>query len=114
MPFLGFLTGPLGKLAMVGAALAAIALGVMFWLHEHDARILAQQAARAQAVAAAAQLADARAALTQEQIVADAAQARATAIATARTEIANAPAPAAACGVPAAILRAVGAMRASP
>lgn len=114
MPFLALLTGPLGKFAGYLLAAGAIVLAVVLWLHEHDARVRAEMAAKAQAVAAAQQLADAKAATLAEQQVADAAIARATALTNARMEIANAPAPAPSCGVPAAVLRAVDALRPRP
>ncbi len=114
MPFLGFVAGPLGKLAIVVAALAAVALGAALWLHEHDARVLAGQAAKAQAVAMAAQLADAKAATAAVAQVAHDAVARAAALTNARMEIAHATAPAASCAVPAAVLRAVDALRPRP
>lgn len=114
-PLLGLLGGPVGKVLAGVAAAGVIVLGAALWLHEHDARILAEQAAKAQAVAAAAELADAKAATAAVQAVADAAQARANALANVRTEIAHAAAPATSCAVPAAVLRAIDALRpASP
>jgi hypothetical protein len=112
-PLLGLLGGPVGKVLAGVAAAGVIVLAIALWLHEHDARILAEQAAKVQAVTAAAQLADAKAATAAVQAVADAAQARANVLANVRTEIAHAAPPAAACGVPAAVLRAVGSMRAA-
>lgn len=113
-PLLGLLGGKITRLEIYAGIAAVAAIGWFVWIHEHDAALLARQAARAQAVAAAAQLADARAATAAVAQVAHDAVARAAALTTARMEIANAPAPAAACGPPAAVLRAVGAMRASP
>ncbi|MBU6246487.1 MAG: hypothetical protein KGN77_01925 [Xanthomonadaceae bacterium] len=113
-PILGLLGGPLGKVFAGVAAGGAILLGAALWLHEHDARVLAEQAARQQAVVAAAQLADAKAATAAVQAVADAAEKRAEALANVRMEIAHATAPSASCAVPAAVLRAVDAMRPAP
>ena len=113
-PVLGLLGGKITRLEIYVLLAAGLAFAGWFWLREHDARVLAQEAARAQAKVAAQQLADQRAATAQVQAVADAAQARADALTAARLEIAHAIPPAAACGPPAAVLRAVGALRASP
>jgi hypothetical protein len=112
MALLGLFGGPLGKVLAGFLAAGAIVLGVLLWLHEHDARLLAEQAARRQAVVAARQLADARAATDAVQAVADARAKRISAMTKARMEIAHATAPS--CAVPAAVLRAVDALRASP
>jgi hypothetical protein len=109
---LGLLGGPVGKVLAGIAAAGVIVLAVLLWLHEHDARILAEQAAKAQAVAAAAQFADAKAATEAVAQVAHDAVARAAAQANTRAQIAGAAAPAASCGAPAAVLRAVDAMKA--
>ncbi len=112
MALLGLLGGPLAKVLAGFAAAAAIMLGVLLWLHEHDARLLAVQAARRQAVVAAQRLADAKAATDAVQAVADARAKRLDAMTKAKMEIAHATAPS--CGVPAAVLRAVDALRAGP
>ena len=108
---LGLLGGMPGRILAGLAAAGAIVLAVVLWLHEHDARLLAEQAAKVQAVAAAQQLATAKAAADQAQALADAAEKRAATLATAKTEIAHAPPPAPSCGPPAAVLRAVDALR---
>lgn len=112
---LGLLSGgTVSRVELYGVfAAGALALGWL-WLHEHDARLLAQQAARARAVVAAQQLRDAHAATAAVQRVADAAIRRARTLAQVKMEVAHAAPPAAACAVPAAVLRAVGALRASP
>ena len=112
---LGFLTGgTISRLEIYGLLAAGLALAGWFWLHEHDARLLAQQAARAQAVVAAQRLSDARAAEAQVQAVADARARRLDALSKARLEIAHAMPPAATCGPPVAVVRALGALRTSP
>ncbi len=111
---LGLLGGPFSRIELYGVGLAALIAGGWFVVHEHDARLLAQQAARAQAVVAAQELADAKAATAQVQAVADETTKRLGALATARTEISHATAPAASCGAPAAVLRAVDALRTGP
>ena len=113
-PLLGLLGGKITRWEIYLGIAAVVAVGWFVWIHEHDAALLARQAARAQAVAAAAQLADARAATAAVAQVAHDAVARAAALATARMEIANAPAPAAACGPPAAVQRALGVLRQHP
>lgn len=111
---LGMLGGPLSRIELYGGIAVVAVLGGWFVVHEHDARLLAQQAAKAQAVVAAQQLADAKAATSAVQAVADAAIKRADVLARARMEIANAPAPAASCGAPAAVVRALGVLRSNP
>ena len=110
-PILAFFTGPLGKIATyVGVALGGLGLAALL-LHEHDARVLAEQALKEQAVISAEQLKDAQNATTQVQAVADATAARLSKLAGTKLEIANAPAPAASCGAPAALVHAVDALR---
>ena len=112
---LGALTGgKITRLEIYGLLTVGLVCAGWFWLREHDARLLAQQAARAQAVVAAQRLSDARAAEAQVQAVADARAKRLDALATVKLEIAHAMPPAASCGPPAAVLRAVGALRADP
>ena len=113
-PLLGLLGGKITRWEIYAVGALLVGLGAWYVVHAHDARLLAQAAQRAQAVADAARLKDAKAATAAVAQVAHDAVARAAALTTARMEIANAPAPAAACGPPAAVLRAVGAMRASP
>lgn len=113
-PLLGLLGGKITRWEIYLGLGVVAAFGWFVWVHEHDAALLARQAAKAQAVVAAQQLADAHAATTAVQAVADAAIKRADALARARMEIANAPAPAASCGAPAAVVRALGVLRASP
>lgn len=113
-PLLGLLGGKITRWEIYGGIAAVAVIGWFVWIHEHDAALLARQAAKAQAVVAAQQLADAHAATTAVQAVADAAIKRADALARARMEVANAPAPAASCGAPAAVVRALGVLRANP
>ena len=74
MPLLTFLSGPLGKWAIGAAAALAAVAAFVIWLHVHDDGVLAAQAARDQAAAAAAQAAEAAAA---EQALTDQAAAEA-------------------------------------
>ena len=109
---LGLLTGGrITRLELYGVGIAAVVFGGWLWLRGHDAKLLAEQAARAEAAVAARRLADARQATAAEQQVADAAIKRADALAQARLEIAHAAPPPASCRVPPALLRAVGALR---
>ena len=118
MPFLAPLLGLLGgkitrwEIYAVGALL--VGLGAWYVVHAYDARLLAQAAQRAQAVADAARLKDARAATAAVERVAQAAVARAAALVQARMEIANAPAPLPSCAAPAAVVRALGVLQPAP
>lgn len=47
---MAFLAGPLGKAALYGVLAVVLLGGVGVWFHEHDLRVLAQQAARLAAV----------------------------------------------------------------
>ena len=113
-PLLGLLGGKMGKFALYGLGVVALALGVWLWFREHDAAVRARLIAKQQAVIAAQQVANARKAVQAEQQVADAAVARATALAAAQMEIANAPAPPAICTAPVAVQRALGVLRQQP
>ena len=89
--FLPFLAGPLGRALMWGALAAAVIGGAVFTVHQHDRRVLAEQAAREATAVAARQMADMRAALAASEAEAKAAVARAEAASTIKQEIANAP-----------------------
>lgn len=88
---LPLLAGPLGRMALWAGLAVALAGAGWLALHQHDQRVLAEQAARQAAAVAAQQLADLRAALDASQAEARAAAARAEAAATIKQEIANAP-----------------------
>lgn len=111
---LALLAGRLSRAELYGAIAMAVIAGGWVVVHEHDARLLAEQAAKAQAVVAAQRLSDAHAATAAVQSVADAAIRRANALAQLKLEIAHAAPPEASCAVPAAVLRAVGALRTGP
>lgn len=91
MPLLALLTGPMGKLIGYGALAVALVLGGWYALHEHDQRVLAEQAATEAAVVAAQQIADARKAAAAVQADAAAAIARAAMAATVKGNIDHAP-----------------------
>jgi hypothetical protein len=85
------LLSPFGRIGLYVVAALAVVAGVAFWLHEHDARIRAEDAARVAAVTAAAELANVRAgAAALASSLADA-EARASRVVTIKTEIARAP-----------------------
>ena len=91
MPFLAFFAGPLGRFALY-AGLAAVLVAGGFWIvHEHDGRVLAEQAAVEAAAVAQQQVADAQRAAAAATEEARAAVDRANRVATIKTEIARAP-----------------------
>ena len=88
---LTWITGAAGKyIAAVFAAVAIIG-GYLFWLREHDGRLLAEQAAREAAVVAADRVKQAEAGAAAVQAEATAQIARITATSRTRQEIARAP-----------------------
>jgi hypothetical protein len=58
MPFLAFLTGPLGKFAMIGAGVVGLLLAGALWLHSHDNAVRAAMQASADKAIAAQQTVD--------------------------------------------------------
>lgn len=88
---LAALASPVGRIVGYVAAVGAIIGGYLFWLHEHDARILATKAASEAVIVAAQQVEDAHKALAAVQAEAEAADARAKAATSLKLEIANAP-----------------------
>ena len=113
-PVLGLLGGKIARWEIYVVGFGALVLAGWLWLRAHDAKVLAEQNARQAEVVAAQQLRDAKRATAAVQAVADAAIKRAATLAQTRLEIAHAPAPAANCAAPAAVVRALGALRRSP
>ncbi len=112
---LGVLTGGrITRLELYALGAVVVLAAAWLWLRGHDAKVLAEQAARRQAAVAAQQVADARAATAAEAAVSAEAIKRADVLARARMEIAHAPPPAPSCAAPAAVVRALGALRAGP
>ncbi len=91
MPVLALLTGPFRRVAIyTTVALAIVGAGAVA-LHQHDRRVLAEQAAAEAAAVAAQQVADMRRAVDAANAEAEAATARANAAANVKREIARAP-----------------------
>jgi hypothetical protein len=91
VPFLAFLASPFGKYVGYAALALTLILGGSYALHEHDQRVLAEQAAKEAAVVAAQQIADAKKVAAAVQADAAAAIARATLAATVKGNIDHAP-----------------------
>lgn len=91
MPILALLTGPLGKIGMYAALGLALLSGAAYALHQHDARVIAEQASAEKT----RQIADMQAAhdriVTALETTAKEASAHAAALAETRKAIANAP-----------------------
>lgn len=91
MPFLALLIGPLGRIGLYVVGALAVIAAAAFIVHEHDARIRAEDAAHVAAVTAAEELRQSKANAAALSVSLADAQARATATATTKTEIARAP-----------------------
>ena len=96
----------------IAFALLVVALfgGVWFYLDERDARVRAEVVAKAQAVMAAAELAQAKANVIAVQAAAEEAVTRAREVSGAKLEIAHAP-PMVACVPTGPVLSALGSLR---
>lgn len=85
------LAGTYGKYIIDAAVALLVAGGIWFWLHEHDARVLADQAAAQAATVAAEQVRQAQDNAAAVAADAQAQIARAAAVTHVKTEIAHAP-----------------------
>jgi len=86
-----FFSGPLGRIALYVIGAVALVGAAVFVVKQHDARVLAEQAAREAQAVAAQQIADMRRAVEAANAETVAANERAAKAATIKTEIARAP-----------------------